>query len=77
MPIRFVDLHVRDLVPTVKYLDLAMKYLDLSDGCKVWLGNLRQSCSAEEVEAWLGSVGYRVAIRCKMVIRGRSGIRRG
>ena len=68
------------LVPTVKYLDLTMVqggYLDLSDECKVWLGNLRQSCSAEEVEAWLVDLGYPVLIKISMVIRGRSGIRRG
>ena len=53
------------------------KYVDLTDACKVFVGNLKQTCRADEVEAWLGSVGIHVAIRCKMVIRGRSGIRRG
>ena len=51
-------------------------YLELSDECKVWLGNLRRSCTAEEVDTWLKDIGYTIMIKCKMVIRGRSGVRR-
>ena len=54
-----------------------MTYLNLTDACKVFLGNLKQTCTADDVEAWLSSQGFHVAIRCRMVIRGRSGIRRG
>ena len=54
-----------------------MTYVDLGDSCKVFVGNLRRECRAYDVEEWLHSQGYRVAIPCRMVIRGRYGIRRG
>ena len=53
------------------------RYREVEDNCKTFLGNLRRDCGPEDVRAWLNGEGYKLAIPCKMVIRGRSGIRRG
>ena len=52
-------------------------WVDLSDDCKMFVGNLQRSCQEEAVEKWLSRFGWESKIPLQMVIRGRSGILRG
>ena len=52
-------------------------HVELPDECKTFLGNLKRDCRPEDVKRWLKENGFELKIPCRMVIRGRSGIRRG
>ena len=52
-------------------------YITVDDCCKVFVGDLARTADPEAIRAWLSSEGFELAIPCKVVIRGRTGIRRG
>ena len=53
-------------------------YVHVSDDCKVFLGNLDRHAEPKAIAAWVRKVcKVELAISCKVVIRGRSCIRRG
>ena len=52
-------------------------HVHVNDCCKVFVGNLDRTADPDEIRRWLGWKGYDLAIKCKVVIRGRTGIRRG
>ena len=58
-------------------MTLGHDYVELLDECKIFLGNLRRECRPEDVRRWLSDNGFELRIPCRMVIRGRSGRRRG
>ena len=54
------------------------RYVHVEDKCKVWLGNLDRHAEPKAIAAWVRKVcKVELAISCKVVIRGRSCIRRG
>ena len=53
------------------------RWVDLSDDCKMFVGNLQRSCREQDVELWLTRCRWKSMIPLQMVIRGRSGILRG
>ena len=53
------------------------RWVNLSDDCKMFVGNLKRSCREQDVEVWLYNCGWESKIPLQMVIRGRSGILRG
>ena len=52
-------------------------YVHVDDNCKVFVGNLARTADPDAIAEWLGWYGYFLAFKCKVVIRGRTGIRRG
>ena len=53
------------------------KYITVGDDCKVFVGELSPTVKPDQIHAWLSYEGFELAIPCKVVIRGRTGIRRG
>ena len=54
------------------------KYVNVSDDCKIFLGNLDPHAEPKAIETWIrDTYNFDLAITCKVVIRGRSGVRRG